>query len=171
MAADGSVIRHSVGGTRPAGGQAQGLAFRHLDECEGLSCGDEESLVGLADHFEGADEADFGPFGEVAADGDPIAEAGGVAVVDFGTSEDGEGLGFGHGAEVHTEFCGEACAAGLDHAEVGEVVDDRAAVGVEEHDFFAGFDVVICFAHGVFLLMSGCDAMSRSGLAYVPHAE
>jgi hypothetical protein len=30
-------------------------------------------------------------------------------------------------------------------------VDDRAAVGVEEHDFFAGFDVVVGFVHGGFL--------------------
>lgn len=70
-------------------------------------------------------------------DGDPVAEFGRGDVIDFGACDDWEDLRIDHGGEVHAHERGEASAAGFDHAEVGDVMDDRAAVGVEEHDFFA----------------------------------
>ena len=96
--------------------------------------------IGFADHFEGAPEAGFREFVEAAADGDPVAEFGWAFVVDLGAGDDGENVGFGHRPEVHAHECGEAGAAGFDHPQVGDVVDDTAAVGVEKHDFFAGFE-------------------------------
>ena len=105
-----------------------------------MAGGDEEGIVFLADHIESAPEAGAGDLVESAADGDPVAKLGGFAVINFGAGDDGEDLAGGHGFEVHAHEGGEAGAAGFDHAQVGEVVDDSAAVGVEKHDFLAGFD-------------------------------
>lgn len=128
----------------PAGGptirEAEGFSGGHGDEGEGLARGDEEGVVTFADHFEGAPEAGAADFFEAAADGDPVAEFCGLAVVGLGAGDDGVDLAFGHGFEIHAHEGGEAGAAGFDHAEVGEVVDHAAAIGVEEHDFLAGFD-------------------------------
>lgn len=105
-----------------------------------MAAGDEELVVTLAADFEGAPEADALDFFEVAMDDDDVAEFGGFSIVDLGADDDGEELGLGHFTESHAEFGGEAGACGLDHAEVGDVVDDAAAVGIEEHDFFLGDD-------------------------------
>ncbi len=104
-----------------------------------MTGGDKQCLIFFADHFEGAPEAGFRDFAELAADDEPVAEAGGAAVVDFGPSEDREDLAVGHGFHVHAEVRGEPRATGLDHPQVGEVVDDAAAIRIKEHDFFAGF--------------------------------
>ena len=76
----------------------------------------------------------------MTADGEPVAELGGALVVDLGAGDDGEDVGLRHGVQIHAHQRGEAGAAGFDHPQVGEVVDDATAVGVEKHDFFAGFE-------------------------------
>jgi hypothetical protein len=50
--------------------------------------------------------------------------------------------------KVHTHPGGEAGAAGFDHPEVGDVVDNATAVGVEKHDFLAGFKTRCRAWHG-----------------------
>jgi len=104
-----------------------------------LAGGDECDAIIFADHLEGAPETGTGNFIKAAADGDPIAESGGTLVVNFGAGDDGEDPRVGHGAEVHPHECGEAGPAGLDHAQVGDVVDDAATIGVEKHHLLAGF--------------------------------
>lgn len=135
----------------PVLGEAHGSALGHLDEGEGLAASDEELGVADAADFEGAPEAGALHFFEASVDNELVGESGGFAVVDFGADDDGEELGLGHFTEGQAELGGEAGAGGLDHAEVGDVVDDAAAIGVEEHDFLTGFDdggVGRQFGHG-----------------------
>lgn len=124
----------------PVGGEADGFALGHLDEGERLATSDEELRVGGVADFEGAPEAGAFDFFEVAVDDEFVGEFGGFAVIDFGADDDRVELGLRHFTERHAEFGGEAGAGGFDHAEVSDVVDDAAAVGVEEHDFFAGLN-------------------------------
>ena len=113
-----------------------------------MAGGDEEGSVGVAEHFKNTPEAGRGDFPEAAANGEPVAEAGGALVVDLGAGDDGIDVSFRHGAEVHAELGGEPGAAGLDHAEVGDVVDDTAAIGIEKHDFLVGFHGREALLHG-----------------------
>ncbi len=94
-----------------------------------------------------APETGTGNLGQAAADGDPIAEFGGALVVDLGASDDGEDVGAKHGGEIHAELGSEAGAAGFDHPQVGDVVDDLTAVGVEKHHFFTGLEIRCAVGH------------------------
>ena len=113
-----------------------------------MAGGDEKLAIGFPDDLKGAPEPGAGDFGEATAEGQPITEFGGAFVIDLDADDHGELAGFRHGIEVHAHECGEPGAAGLDHAQVGEIVDDPAAVGVEKHDFFAGFEVGSGAWHG-----------------------
>lgn len=124
---------------RPLGGNTQRLTGRHRDEGERLAGGDQRDAVGLADHFESAPETGASEFIEAAPDGDPVAEARRAFVINLGAGDDRENLGLGHRQKVHSHESGKACAASFDHPQVSEIMDDSAAVGIEKHDFFAGF--------------------------------
>lgn len=113
-----------------------------------MARGDEQGVVALAYHFEGAPEAGAADLVEAAADGDPIAEFCRLAIMGLGMGDDREDLAFRHGFDVHSHECCEASAAGFDHAKVGEVVDYAAAIGIEEHDFLAGFQEGCGRVHG-----------------------
>jgi hypothetical protein len=124
----------------PIFGEAEGFTFGEADEGELLAAGDEGGVIVGAKDFEGAPEADALDGIEVAADMEDIAEACGFVVIGFGAEEDGEFVAVGHIGEGEAEFSAEAGAGGLDEAEVGEVVDDGAGVGIEEHDLFFCLD-------------------------------
>ena len=87
-----------------------------------------------------APESGTGNLAEATADGDPVAEFGRALVVDLSAGDDGENAGVQHSGEVHAELSGKASAAGFDHPQVGDIMDDLSAVGIEKHHFFAGFD-------------------------------
>ena len=59
----------------------------------------------------------------------------GAEVVDFSAGDDGDEAGAVHFLEGPAEGGGELGARDLDHAEIGDVVDDSAGVGVEVVDF------------------------------------
>lgn len=75
-----------------------------------------------------------------AVDGYVVAEFSRPLVIDFGSEDDGEESGFRHFSQGESEFCGEFGSGRLDPAQIGDIVDDASAVGVEEHYFFVGFD-------------------------------
>ena len=114
------------------------LTLRHLDKGQGLSGGYEEFIVALPPHFELTPEPRPLELGEFAVDDEGIAELGRTAVVDLGAGDDGEQLRFRHRFQVHAHDGGKLGAAGLDHPQVGDVVDHTTAVGIEKHDFLAG---------------------------------
>ncbi len=123
-------------GPAPGGGDALGAAAGKLDGDHGLGAADE----GEAGRLGGGDlelevGADFLEADEFGGDEEGVAEAGGLEVVDFGAGDDGHEAGAVHGLEVPAEGGGELGAGDLDHAEVGDVVDDAAGVGVEVVDF------------------------------------
>ena len=62
-----------------------------------------------------------------------VAEDRRTLVIDLGADHHGEDRGVGHALPVHAELDGQEGARRLDEAEVGDVVDDAAGIGVEEH--------------------------------------
>lgn len=125
---------------RPIGWQAHRFAGRHLDDGEHLPRGDDECAVGGAANLEGAPKAEAVHAFQPTVDDELVAEHGGFAVVDFGADDDGVDVGARHVHEAHAELLGEQGAGDLDEAEVGDVVDDGGAIGVEEHDLHGDFD-------------------------------
>ena len=126
---------------RPIGWQADGFAGRHLDDGEHLPGGDDERGGGGSANLEGAPKAEPVHAFEPAVDDEVVAEDGGFAVVDFGADDDGVNVGAGHFHEAHAELPGEEGAGDFDEAEVGDVVDDGGAVGVEKHDLHGDFEL------------------------------
>lgn len=126
----------------PRGRKADGFASGHSDEGERLAGGDKRAFrrVSAAKHFEFAPEARPGELGELAADEEMVTEFRGFPVVDFRARHDGEDFLFRHDAQVHAHECGQPGAAGFDHPQVGDVVDDAAAVRIEKHDFLPRLD-------------------------------
>ena len=61
-------------------------------------------------------------------------------IIDFRPDDDGVFLVLGHGGEPEAEFAGEKGARNFDETEVGDVMDDCGAVGVEEHDLHFGLN-------------------------------
>jgi hypothetical protein len=96
---------------------------------------EEETGLGGGGDFEPDEEADFFEAEEFGGDEKMVAEAGGFEVVDFGAGDDGDESGAAHLFEGPAEGGGELGAGDFDHAEVGDVVDDSAGVGVEVVDF------------------------------------
>jgi hypothetical protein len=127
----------------PVFGKAHWFSFGHADEGELLAAGDEESVIGGPDNFEGTPEADFFNGIEATPDMDDVSEAGGFAIIGFGADEDGEFAALGHLGEGEAEFGAETGAGGLDKAEVSEIMNDTAGIRIKEHDLF-------------FRLYSGC---------------
>ena len=66
-----------------------------------------------------------------------IAERCGALVIDLGADDDREEFGLCHAFQVHAKLGRDPSSAGLDHPEVGEIVDDTSDIGVEKHDFFS----------------------------------
>jgi hypothetical protein len=123
-------------GVGPGGGDALGASAGKLDSDHGLEAADEEEIgLGGGGNFELDEEADFFEAEEFGGDEEVVAEAGGFEVVDFGAGDDGDESGAAHLFEGPAERGGELGAGDFDHAEVGDVVDDSAGVGVEVVDF------------------------------------
>lgn len=112
----------------------------HLDEGERLPTGDQYGVVSHSSHFEGAPKPDALDGVQPALDHKFIAEYGGLSVINFCSQNDRVELCLRHFAELHAELCGQTGSRSFDHSEVGEVVHDAAAVGVEKHDFFVGLN-------------------------------
>ena len=128
--------------------EAHGLALRHLDESESLPGAHQQRAVRLTDDFEGTPEAGARNFIQAAADEQPVAEFRRALVVHLRASDHGENASFRHRPQVHAHERGETRAASFDHPQVGKIVDDAAAVGVEKHDFLAGFESRNALVHG-----------------------
>lgn len=124
----------------PIDRQAHGFSGRHLDHRKHLSRCDDERAVGRAANLEGAPKAEAVHAFEPAVHDELVAEDGGLAVVDLGADYDRVDVRAGHVHEAHAELLGEQSARDLDEAEVGDVVDDGGAVGVEKHDLHGDFD-------------------------------
>lgn len=130
--------------------EAQWFSFGELDEGELLATGDEEGFIAGPVDFESTPEAHFFGGFEVSTNVEGIAEASGFFVIDFGAEEDGVLVLGGHFGEVEAELGAEFGPGGFDEAQVGEVMDDGAGVGVKEHDLFFGLDGVVAGAgHGL----------------------
>ena len=123
-------------GVTPCGRDALGASAGELDGDHGLETADEDEVgLGGGGDLEADEEADFFETEEFGGDEEAVAEAGGAEVIDFGAGDDGDESGAAHFLEGPAEGGGELGAGDLDHAEVGEVVDDTAGVGVEVVDF------------------------------------
>ena len=123
----------------PFFGQPLRTPVGHLHEGESLAAFDEGARIVFSNDGEFTPKFHFADLADVAVELKGIAEAGGAFVVDLGANDDGEELGLRHGDEFHAHQSGQFGSAGFDHAEVGDVVYDSAAVGVEKHDlFFSG---------------------------------
>jgi len=133
----------------PSGGQTQGFALGHLDQCKALAGRDQGEAVGFSDDFKGTPEAGAGDRVEATADEQPIAELGRALVVNLGAGEHREFGRLGHAAQVKAHEGGEAGAAGFDHAQIGEVMDDATAIGIKKHHFLAGFNLGWGAGHGL----------------------
>jgi hypothetical protein len=147
----------------PGGRYASRAATGELNRDHGLDAADEDQFRpgGLRD-FEADEEADFFQTSEFGRDGEAVAQAGRFEVVDFGAHDDGDEPGAAHFLEAPTESGGELRAGDLNHAQVGDVMDDSPGIGVEvvdlKGDADAGLDGEGRGAHGRGTLntISGC---------------
>jgi hypothetical protein len=119
--------------------KADRTAFGHLDDGHHLAAFGDEGSIGGARHFEGAPETHPLHGVHPSLHDQFVADGGGAAVIDLSADDHGEQLGLRYVGEAHADLVAEESAGDFDEAEVGNIVHDPGAIGVEEHDLDFGF--------------------------------
>ena len=84
-------------GIAPGGRDALRAAAGELDGDHGLDAADEDFVgPGGGGDFEADEETDFFQARELGGDGEAVAEAGGLELIDFGAGDDGDKPGAAH---------------------------------------------------------------------------
>ena len=118
----------------------QQFPLRHLNDREHLAAFGDQRFVDRAHDPERAPEPDALQAIEPAFHHEPIAQFRRAPVIDFRPDHHRIFLRLGHLGEAEPEFFGEKGARDFDEAQVGDVMDDGGAVGIEKHHLQLGAD-------------------------------
>ena len=116
------------------------LRFGHLDDRQHLTAFCNERFINRPHNPECAPKPNPLEPIEPAFDNEPIAQLRRLAVIDFGPDNHRILLVFGHLRQAEPELFREESPRDFNKAQIGDVMDDGGAVGIEEHHLHVGAD-------------------------------
>src|SRR6202140_1642423 len=105
----------------------------HLDKGQRLAAFGDQRIIFRTNDAECAPKSRPFQLVEPAFDHESIAEFGGASIVDLSAHDDGIFFVFDHLREAEAEFLSEQRPSDLDEAQIGDVVHDASAIGIEKH--------------------------------------
>jgi hypothetical protein len=105
-----------------------------LDESQHLPALCDEGVIRRAANLEPAPEANAFELLQPAIDAQPVAQFRGTPIVNLSPHDHWISVCLGHFDQFHAEVFREQSARHLDESQVSDVVHNRAAVRVEEHN-------------------------------------
>src|SRR5205807_9835484 len=104
----------------------------HFDEGTHLTALGDQRIIIRSNNAERARKSHALQLIEPALDYEPIAKFGGASLINFCADDHRIFFVFGHLHEAEAELLGQKCAGRLDEAQIGDVVHDASAIGIEE---------------------------------------
>lgn len=118
---------------RPIRGQRDRFSIGHPNDAKHLPGLRNERAVGGAFDLKRAPKAKPLDACEPPFNDQPVGKPRGLLVVNLGPEHDWIHIPFGHARKTHPELLSEQGSCNLDEPQVGDIMDDPGAIGVEKH--------------------------------------